>query len=88
MDAHCKDAVSQELIWVLSWNFQRRLKGEGHLTRRQCVHTTTNTTATATFTTTTTSIAPTSRDKGVEMKILRSSLCEYTGYRKDISATP
>ena len=32
MHANCQNSESQELIWVLSLNFQRILKGEDHLT--------------------------------------------------------
>jgi hypothetical protein len=28
--ANCENSESQELIWVLSWNFHRKLKGEDH----------------------------------------------------------
>ena len=49
---HCRKSVSQELICVLNWNFQRMLKGEDHLTKRKYVHAITNTSVTATFTTT------------------------------------
>ena len=42
--------MSQELVWVLSWNSQRILKGENQLTKRQCMHATTDTNTTATFT--------------------------------------
>ena len=66
MHAHCQKSVSQELIWVLSWNFQRILKGEDHVAKRQYLHTTANTTVTATFTTTTTSIATTCRAESIE----------------------
>jgi hypothetical protein len=57
-------------IWVLSWNFQRILKGEHHLAKRHHVPTTANITVTATFTTTT--IATTCKAKSIEMKISRS----------------
>ena len=51
MYAKYQNSVSQELIWVLIWNFQRMLKGEEHLIKLQFVHTTANTTVTAAFTT-------------------------------------
>ena len=61
--ADYQKSVLQECIRELSWDFQGILKGEGQLTKRQYVRSTTNaiTTATATTTTspTTTSIATT-----------------------------
>ena len=71
MHANCQNSVPQELIWVLSWNFQRMLKGDDHVTKRQYVHTTADTTVTATFTTTT-SIAIIFKAKSIEIKISRS----------------
>ena len=52
MHEHCQNSVSKELIWILSWNFQRILKGDGQVTKRQYVHNTANTTVTVPFTTT------------------------------------
>ena len=69
MHAHCQNSVSQELIWVLSWNFQRMLKGEDHLIKRPYVHITANSTVTTTFTTTTTISIATCKAKSIEMKI-------------------
>ena len=71
MHAHCQNSVSQELVWVIGWDFQRILKGRDHLTKRQYVHTTANITATATFTSTT-SIATTCRARSIEKTISRS----------------
>ena len=62
---HCQKTIPQERIWVLSWNFQRMLKGEDHLTKRQYVHGTINITITATFTNTTT-IATTHKAKSMK----------------------
>ena len=68
-----KIAYLKNRFWVLSWNFQRMLKGEDHLTKRQHVYNTTITTATATFpTATTTSIATTCKAKSIGMQITRS----------------
>ena len=53
--------------------FQRMLKGEDHLNKRQYAHITANTTVTVTFTSITTiPIATTCRAKSTEMKISRS----------------
>ena len=76
MPAHCQNSIPQELIWVLSWNFQRILKEEDHLTKRQYMQTTINTTVTATFTTinttaTTSYIATTCTAKSIKIKISR-----------------
>ena len=66
------------MIWVLSWNFQKMLKGEDHLTKRQYVQATINTTITATFTTFTTNtssaafIATTCKANRIEMNISKS----------------
>jgi len=70
--AHCQNSVSQELIWVLSWNFQRILKGEDHLTKRQYILTTADTTVTATFTIIITHTTTICTAKNIELKLSRS----------------
>ena len=70
MHAHCQNSICQELIWVLSWNFQRMLTGEDLLTKSQYVHTTANTTTTTNSTTT--SNAATCRAESIEINISRS----------------
>ena len=76
MDLHYQKSVSQELIWVLSYNFQRMLKENYRLTKRQYEQGTTNHTITATFTSTTTAIttsyATTCKAKSIDMIILIS----------------
>ena len=69
MHADCQKGVSQEWIWVLSWNFQRMLKGEDQLTKRGYVHTTSFTTISVASTTI--SIATTCKAKSIKMKISR-----------------
>ena len=54
MRADCEKDVSQEWILVLSWNFQRTLKGEDQLTKRWYTHVTTCSTITVTITNTAT----------------------------------
>ena len=75
MYANCQNSVSQELVWVLSWNFQRMLKGEHHLTIRQFVHNTANTAVTFASTATTsmtTFTATTCKAKSTDTNISRS----------------
>ena len=50
MHAHCQNSLPQKLMWVLSWIFQRMLKGEDYFTKRQYMQTFVYTTVTATFT--------------------------------------
>ena len=87
MHFDCQNSVSSELVYVLSWNYQRILKGDDQLTNRQYVHTTTNTTATATFTSSTititiasitTSITTICMIKGTKMKISKK-VYDYIG---------
>ena len=58
MHAHYQKSESQAWISVISWNFQRMLKREDQLTKRQYANATTNiaTATTPTFIATTTSI--------------------------------
>ena len=54
--AHYQNSTSHKLIWVLSRNFQRTLKEENHLTKRQYMNITAkyaNNTVTATYIATT-----------------------------------
>ena len=67
MHASSQNSISQESIRVLSWNFQRILKGDGHPTKKQYMHTAANTTVTAT----TTFVATTCEAKSIEMRISR-----------------
>ena len=83
MHLDCQNSVSSELICILSCNFQRILKGEEQLTKRQFVHTNTNNTATFTNSTittapTTTSIATTCKIKSIKRKL--QEVYEHTGY--------
>ena len=78
MQEHCQKNVSQEWIWVLSWDFQNILEEEDQMTKRQYVHASANATTAATFTTTTavttlitTSIATTCKAKSIKMKITK-----------------
>ena len=80
MHENCKNSVSKKSIWVLSWIFQRRLKGEYHLTKRHYVHTTANTTVTVVFTATNIFIYTTCKAKSTERKIR-----QHIGYQKEIS---
>ena len=67
MNGHCQNSISQDLIWELSSNFTRILKGEDYLTKRQYMHTT------VTFTTTTIAyVATTCTSKSIEMKLSRN----------------
>ena len=63
---HCQKSISQEFIWVLSWNFQRMVKGRDHLTQMQYGHATATITAPFTTYSTITSISTTCKSKSIE----------------------
>ena len=71
MHAHYQKSESQAWISVISWNFQRMLKREDQLTKRQNANATTNitTATTPTFIATTTPITTTCMVKRIKMKI-------------------
>ena len=81
MQSYCRMSVSQELTWIFSWNFQRLLKWENQLTKRQYAHAVTilplllYSSSTITITPTTTSLATTCKVKSINMKIQEVSAC-------------